>query len=945
MSKSKLPNGGYTLTQGSNYMMDGFHFDTEYGGGPLEKARLPEAKGLSALPSGMIPTDSEGHSDLPSGLSMDYDLNIDEVTKEASQDISIIDHSWLATEPEPDLSGQRTMEEVYEALASGKSTSPEGSALHTLQESWGSSSTTGLDIIPNENRNHAKYQNTYSDQQSELPGDGYREKMEMKQRKLAYGHTLHEVLEDLEGKEILGFQKKLATDYGLHGRVYIKESAFPGLFNGRWNEVINKRCATAMYIIPKNPDCAFDRFLGMEVVHEVPWKKAASALLPKLESYGVKISSEGTAKEVLQRAFTDLMEGRVRASSTSSTWFQIQEDPTGLISLDKARRELKASQTEDIFIPSLEQVDKSRAQIKVERIASDLVKQGFLDAEQVSAIMETDLDPQSKKARLFEVASAPEASSSYAGSGRDVRAHVSERKAIEHDFKTRSEITLEQRIERAQSKIAQIVRAGLISEKEAIKVAKGSTPEEKVASIFNHIAYKQQNKSLYEGSGRDASYHTSTRRADDTPLKGSRVQREIEVRNNNAQAKIAGLIQANLISIEEVEKVVRLAKSPEDKVFAVLKHIETKVDRVSTYQGQVDNFEQRLSTDQLSQIQRAFFEKQAHVSKKSYEAQVLSQINSLVQGGLLSIEDFQKVNRKYGSLEARLQAIYQIISKPLHVKKASGQTGHYGSAFQKKAELNYTASDWNKAHEKVNKLVASGLLDPSSYENLKGISDPNSFVRKAFEMASKPSEATLYQGGETAHILNQKKSVAMSDTEKKVATWLRKKMSEGSAGEELDILLATRFSQNVLNEYGSRIASLRQAHEGLSGHAYVDADAYMTKGTEGCEKGAMVHRANQIPTLLKTSKCGSCVFNSGGTCQKYNKTIVASVDEIVENPEGFQRENIRLANASDSEQTASLFANNYDPSEFNLTASEEFSLEEAPTNKQLSDIIFGGFEV
>jgi len=170
-------------------------------------------------------------------------------------------------------------------------------------------------------------------------------------------------------------------------------------------------------------------------------------------------------------------------------------------------------------------------------------------------------------------------------------------------------------------------------------------------------------------------------------------------------------------------------------------------------------------------------------------------------------------------------------------------------------------------------------------------------------------------------------------------------MSEGSAGEELDVLIATRFNQNAIDEYKSRIASVRSEHEGLSGHAYVDATAYMTNGTEGCDKGALVHRANQIPTLLKTSKCGSCVFNTDGSCQKYNKPIIASADEIVESPQSYQQEMIRLANASDSEQTASLFVNNYDANEFNLTASDEVSVDDAPSHDQLGDILFGGFEI
>jgi hypothetical protein len=212
-------------------------------------------------------------------------------------------------------------------------------------------------------------------------------------------------------------------------------------------------------------------------------------------------------------------------------------------------------------------------------------------------------------------------------------------------------------------------------------------------------------------------------------------------------------------------------------------------------------------------------------------------------------------------------------------------------------------------------------------------------------MASKPAEATQYQGEQTAHILGNKKSNPMTATEKKVATWIRQKMSEGSAGEELNVLIATRFNQNVANEYGSRIASLRSEHEGISGHAYVDATAYMTNGTDGCDKGALVHRANQIPTLLKTSKCGSCVFNSGGSCQKYNKPIIASADEIVESPQSYQQEMIRLANASDSEQTASLFVNNYDANEFNLTASDEVSIDDAPSNEQLGNVLFGGFEL
>lgn len=858
--KSYMPNGGYTLTQGSNYMMDGFHFDTEYGGGSKEKARLPEARGLADLPSGMIPLDSSGISSIPDGVEHHADLNMGEITREARQEVNLIDHSWLASQPSPNLDGEIEMEQVYKDLAEGHMNNPASNQLKALEQSWGQTSTTGLDIIPNENRRNAPYRNTYSDEQSNLPGDDYREEMERNIRKLAYGNPMNVVLSEVEESKVLEAKSKLASEYGLHGRVYIKEEHFPGLFNGRWDEVINKRCATAMYIIPKSKDCAFDRFLGMQVVNQVPWKKASKALLPKLESYGVRIAS-GSTKAQLQNAFIDLIEGRVARQEKSATWFPTQLDQSSLVSLDHARRELENAREENIFVASLEEVEQSKVEQKLNRIASQLVSQGFLDSEQVSAVVESNRTASQKIERLYQLASTPVDSSSY------------------------------------------------------------------------------------EGQGKNASYHNMKKhRTSSTDKVDSNDQRNLDQRNQKAQAKVAKMIQSGLISIDEVERVTKKASSPEDKVRAIYEYL-SQPTKTSTYSGQTDNFEARLTTSQLTELQDSFFRKASSQSKKAYEKEVMSQINNLIESGLVSMGEFDQIVKKYGSLSARLQAIYSLVSKPTHIKKASGQTGHYGSKVSKTAKIEYTALDWSKAQEKVSKLVETGLLSQESVDSLSEVNNPNDFIRKAFDLASKPNQTSQYVGEETAHILGNKKSNTVSSTENKVSTWVRQKMSEGSAGEELDVLIATRFNQNVINEYNSKIASVRSEHEGLSGHAYVDASAYMTKGTDGCDKGALVHRANQIPTVLKTSKCGSCVFNSGGSCQKYNKPIVASADEIVESPKSYQQEMIRLANASDSEQTASLFVNNYDASEFNLTASESVSIDDAPSHEELGDVLFGGFEV
>ena len=175
---SKTPNGGFSLTNGSNYMLDGFHFDTEYNDGVLDGARLPEAKGIAGLPRGIVPPDGNLHSDMPDGLAVEADLNMAELTREAGQDINLVDHSWLASQPEPDLKGVRSLEEVIKNMEEGNLNDPEASNLKALQELWGSASTDGTTIIPNTNHKNEPYLNPYRKEQSKLPGDSYREKKE-----------------------------------------------------------------------------------------------------------------------------------------------------------------------------------------------------------------------------------------------------------------------------------------------------------------------------------------------------------------------------------------------------------------------------------------------------------------------------------------------------------------------------------------------------------------------------------------------------------------------------------------------------------------------------------------------------------------------------------------------------------------------------------------------
>lgn len=692
MSKSNLPNGGYTLTHGSNYMLDGFQFDTEYNGGVKEKARLPEAKGLAALPQGMIPPDGASASDIPDGVEADLHLDLSDMTRSAAQDIPVVDHSWLAQEPEPNLSGMRSLEDVLDQFSRGETGNPEANKLKVLQEAWGEESTNGLKIIPNNQREHAPYVNPYHEHQSQLPADEYRKEREKVLRELSYGGSLTKPLD---------LYKNASSEYGLLGKVYIKEAHFPHLFSGKWDEVIRKRCASAMYIIPKKKGCAFDRFLGMEVVDSpknIPWGRVAAQVLPKLEACGVIIPSEGSAKERVRKAYISLIEGDNSTPAPAESWFPIQMDASEGITLGDAKRSLEASEVVEETIISQEEIQRDKKARRLERIAQELIRGGFLSEEQVEDVaQDNSKNIQSRIARLYDLAARPVENQSYQG--------------------------------------------------------------EQTAHIMNK-------------------------------------------RENLPTGKV------------------------DSKKVAAGKKIAEDLDRY-------------------------------------------------VRQGIIQVDDLEAI--KGLSKRARWEALYNLTLKGAQAKVSS----YKGQVFE--AHTQKTAS----------------LPDKSAHE---------------------------VQGD-------------------KIGTWLRQKMTEGSLGDELDGLLSLRYDAPVREAHSERIASLREAHEGVSGHAYVDAESYLTQGMEGCDKGALIHRANQIPTLMKTARCGSCVFNQGGVCQKYNKPIVASAQEVIPNLEEYRAENIRLANGTDADRTAALFVNNYDPTEFGLAQEANISLKDTPSNEQLGEVLFGGFEV
>ena len=136
----------------------------------------------------------------------------------------------------------------------------------------------------------------------------------------------------------------------------------------------------------------------------------------------------------------------------------------------------------------------------------------------------------------------------------------------------------------------------------------------------------------------------------------------------------------------------------------------------------------------------------------------------------------------------------------------------------------------------------------------------------------------------------------------------------------------------MLKSASSLISEIRDQHEGLSGHIYVDAAVYASqRGVEGCENGAAKHRGDSISIVLAMDRCATCVLASGGKCQKYNKRLASKIPE-----KAILKQREMLAQV-DLEKTVPVYRN-----DFQLEANTEFELDPEVVKQPVGEIKFGG---
>jgi len=359
---------------------------------------------------------------------------------------------------------------------------------------------------------------------------------------------------------------------------------------------------------------------------------------------------------------------------------------------------------------------------------------------------------------------------------------------------------------------------------------------------------------------------------------------------------------------------------------------------------------------------------------------VLKLVGKAARAGLISKADAVKLGEsKAAPAEIKLAA--ERIARANQMPKVAEYGGlgtkvtayrqQYDQAWASLRQAEVDSSQMRKAVAHVRKMAKAGQITLAEAKAALEQSDPKQVLKHATAYANSsgtrkeamPKAAAAKEYG--GHAFKQahqnrvaSKQLSASETQmrsaakaagikvsefRKLGTWVRRQMSEGMAGKDLSDMMRFRFAAPLREAAAEWVQSLRDEHEGLSGHLYVDAAAYASKtGTKGCEAAASKHRANQVRFVRAMERCSGCVFaNANSVCNKYGKELL---HEVPSDSESFRQQMLHMADAPDEAITASLF----NVAEFNLSNPlESLTLDGEPDPElsgDLDGVVFGGME-
>lgn len=526
--------------------------------------------------------------------------------------------------------------------------------------------------------------------------------------------------------------------------------------------------------------------------------------------------------------------------------------------------------------------------------------------------------------------------------------------------------------------------AGGLSAKETLRLAFLSNSTDLSPSLMDEI--KPVEKKIVDTiSRREAFEQLPNLKTEREVLDNT--ERDINKLRRQARVQLAKWVKSNLLTREQGVELGKSNKHPRE-VLRTASEIISASRGMSEYSGGNNQLSRNLSDRNLENANRRSAKERIEFENmlKQQMRFAKEQIGRWVSQNLLSKKNAEYLISNATDGESLLRKASDFVSRSQVQERQYNHSGNHNIDSMVERNLSTQSAIRNREYEQGKKLAAShseyinsqikkwskqGLLSKSETKKILSadISDTDKLrvasgcianrMKKAQVIHAPKTKVATYSGNiETQHIEERKQVDVESETKKantsklkKATSWIRRQMCEGMIGTSLTQLIGAKFSSVFLQKHEEDIKQVRKAHEGLSGHIYVDADAYASDtGTKGCEKGALIHRANKVACVKAMKRCSTCVFanrNANGdlVCQKYNKPLIENLP--VENIEEYQQEMIRMANASDAEQTASLFAPTYNASEYSLgnNALNNFDYEDETFEGNLDGVFFGGLEI
>ena len=496
---SDMPNDEFTWTDASNYGLDGVHYDQTMGEGTRNRG---DTSGLSGP---ITPAQTKGMSELPEGL-------VSEGKKSDADDLSFTDEDEglfdLSAMLSPDEGGMHMAANVREAASLAdldwldptqeqdperlpKELRPDKPPLNSspeLEEAWGvNRRTDGLSLIPNRDKATADYEKSI---ESGVPANPGVEKnadaawhIKKAVRMSHYGKSMGEIHNYLFANLAEPVARKahamVAAEHGVAGNVFVRASAFPGLRKGHWVKDLKKVARTARYVITEDPAVA--RKLGMQMVSEVPYRKALRQYLPYLTVSGHKVANVGDdPKRTLQFAF---LTGPKQAEHVPSTK-PVDIRPADTVSLEAAKAAAKAAPKQARQVIARD--DTAKARKAAHALVHKAVKAGFLEPKEATYLLTTPAPPAAirRAAEKFARAHQMPQEAVYGGVGTQMTA----RDQMQHEARTELHQALlnANQMKKAREHVVKMVQAGQLTTKEGRKAVAEATPKMvlKVATAY-----------------------------------------------------------------------------------------------------------------------------------------------------------------------------------------------------------------------------------------------------------------------------------------------------------------------------------------------------------------------------------------------------------------------------------------------------------------------------